>query len=287
MKLRLIVLALLLQFALNVIQAQTHQWWADNVKWDGITNYKQYISIKPGKMGPNAFYFSNGLTGTVDTQYTLEVKGQSYFTKGEVTLNPFVSINIPFGKFASLKLSGVPIEYFNTSHQLKTDRKIFWIGYYDQWAAGDLDVLFTGRLKKNPDMSLLIGLKTASGGRLDLARFTDSPQYFFNYAISWGSEKTKYHATTGFTAWQTLDGDHPQDDGWTYAFSVEQSLGKQWKIRPELYGMLAYLKDGDRPMIAKISLNHPFATGKFLFEITRGLVDFPFSGISLGYSKSW
>ena len=276
-----------LLFNLNISYSQTHEWWANNVGWDGITNYKQYISIKPGRMGPNAFFYADGLTGILDTQYSLVVKGQSYFTKGEFTVNPFISVNIPFGKFASLRLSGVPIEYFETSHELKTERKIFWLGYYDKTAAGDLDILFTGKLKSKPAMALQIGLKTATGGRLDIARFTDSPQYFFNYSISAGTRRTMFHGSTGFTAWQTLDGDHPQNDGWIFSFAADHDLGKNWRIKPELYGIIAYLKDGDRPLIAKLAVTHKFKKGNLIIECVRGINDFPFTGFNLGYLLNW
>ena len=276
-------------FLLNakLVHGQTHEWWAENVGWDGITNYKQYISIKPGRMGPNAFFYADGLTGILDTQYSLVVKGQSYFTKGEFTVNPFISLNIPFGKFASLRLSGVPVEYFETSHDLKTERKIFWLGYYDKIAAGDLNILFTGKLKSKPAMALQIGLKTATGGRLDIARFTDSPQYFFNYSISVGTSRTMFHGSTGFTAWQTLDGDHPQDDGWIFSFAADHDLGKGWRIKPEIYGIIAYLKDGDRPLIAKLTFTCQLKHGNLLFECVKGLHDFPFTGFNVGFGKSW
>ncbi|GAB1398389.1 MAG TPA: hypothetical protein PKN57_05260 [Saprospiraceae bacterium] len=267
--------------------AQTHDWWANNVGWDQKTHYKYYIDIKPARMGPNAFYYASGFTGILDTQYTLEVKANSYFTKGEITLNPYLSVNIPFGKFASLQVSGVPVEYFNTSHELKTERKIFWIGYYDKWAAGDLNVLFTGKIKSKPAMAIQVGLKTATGGRLDLARFTDSPQYFFNYAISFGNKNTMVHAVSGFTAWQTFDGDHPQDDAYIFDFSLDQHLGKAWYLKPELYGFIAYLKHGDRPIIGKVSLFRKMEHGRFMIEFVKGIVDFPYYGINLGISRSW
>jgi hypothetical protein len=235
-------------------------------------------------MGPNAFYYTNGLNGVIDTNLTLIVKIQNHFTKGEITINPFLSINIPFGKFATLQLSGVPIEYFNTSHELKTARKVFHVDYYDKFAPGDLNVLFTGKIKSEPAMAIYIGLKTASGGHLDLARFTDSPQYFFNYAISLGNNFTRYFATTGFTAWQTLNPTYPQDDGWTYAIGIDHLLGKGWRIKPELYGIVAYEKNGDRPMIAKLAFSKNIRNGAFLLDLTHGIFDFPFTSVQCGYS---
>lgn len=274
-------------FLAGSLYAQTHQWWADNVGWDGKTHYKSYIRMKPGHMGPNAFYYTNGFTGILDTQLTVVVKANSWFTEGEITLNPFISVNIPFGNKASLLLSGVPVEYFNTSHELKTERKIFWIGYYDKWAAGDLNVLFTGKICSEPAMALQIGLKTATGGRLDLARFTDSPQYFFNYSISFGKRHRMFHASSGFTAWQTLDPDHPQDDGYIFDFSVDQHIGKNWYLKPELYGFIAYLKDGDRPIIGRISVFKEIRNRRLMLEFTKGFVDFPYWGFNLGASASW
>lgn len=265
--------------------SQGHQWWANNVGWDGHSSWESYIILKPGHMGPNAFYIPNGMDGKIDTTSYLQLNANSYFTPGEVTLNPFIVWNINFGKKASLQINGAPIEYFNTSHELKTERKIFHLNYYDKFALGDVRVMFCGQIAKN--MALYVGIKTASGTNIGSARFTDTPQYFFNYSISTGSSTNHFYATAGFTAWQTYDPTHNQNDGFTYGLAYIKRFSENWTVKPELYGIVAYLHNGDRPMIASIEFKKKLFHNELNFFIRQGIFDFPFTNVGMGYKWIW
>jgi hypothetical protein len=262
------------------LSAQGHDWWAANTGWDGKSNFSKYIRLKPAWMGPNAFFIPTRLNGVVDTQYRLSSEMQVHVMKGETTINPFLTLNIPFGKRVSLEISGAPFEYFESSHQVKTDRKIFHENYDDHFAAGDVRFLFTGKIKSNPDMAIYMGLQTASGTGIGAARNTDSPLYFFSYAIRSGTERLKWYASSGFTAWQTYDDIHRQNDGWIYNLGVEWRPNPKWLIVPEINGMVAYLKDGDRPIMASARINYLMKRWNIGLGIRKGFIDWPFTTVS-------
>ena len=277
---------LVLNFIITTLGiSQTHVWWANNVGWDGHASWESYILLKPGHMGPNAFYIPNGLDGVIDTNSSLQLSANSYFTKGEVTLNPFVVWNINFGKRASIQINGAPIEFFQTSHELKTERKIFHLDYYDKIALGDVRIMFSGQIASN--MAIYIGLKTASGTNIGSARFTDTPQYFFNYSISSGKPDNHFFASAGFTAWQTYDDHHNQDDGFCYGLGYIKRLSDKMILKSELYGIIAYLRDGDRPMIASLELQKRLARNELNLFVRQGIFDFPFTNIGVGYKWIW
>jgi len=265
--------------------SQTHEWWANNVGWDGHASWESYILLKPGHMGPNAFYIPNSLDGVIDTNSSFQLSANSYFTKGEVTLNPFVVWNINFGKRASLQINGAPIEFFQTSHDLKTERKIFHLDYNDKIALGDVRFMFSGQIANN--MAIYVGIKTASGTNIGSARYTDTPQYFFNYSISSGKPGNHFFASAGFTAWQTYDDHHNQDDGFTYGLGYIKRLSSNLVLKSELYGIVAYLRDGDRPMIVSVELQKKLAKDELNFFARQGIYDFPFTNIGFGYKWIW
>jgi hypothetical protein len=275
---------LILSFAFSSnIYSQGHQWWADNVGWDGHRHFESYILLNSAHMGPNAFFMPSSLSALIDSNSFIKVSANTHFTAGEVTLNPFVTWNISFGPRASLQISGVPIEYFNTSHELKTERKIFHLNYDDNTAAGDIRFMFCGQLAKNPDIAMYVGIKTASGTKLGAARYTDTPQYFVNLSAGFGNEDNNIYGTAGFTAWQTYDPTHNQDDGYTYGIGYSRKLSNNWFIKPELYGIIAYLKNGDRPMIFLVDLIRKIKRGELNIAVTKGIFDFPYTTLSLGY----
>jgi len=261
--------------------SQGHDWWAQNTGWDGSSNFSKYLILKPAWMGPNAFYIPSKLNGVVDTNLTVENEMQTHFAKGEVTINPYIKVNIPFGKWASLEINAAPVEYFETSHEWKTNRKIFHENYNDKWAAGDVRFLFTGKIRSNPDMAVYMGLRTASGTGLGAARNTDSPQYFFNYAIRFGQEKLKWYASSGFTAWQTYEDQHKQNDGLVYNLGAEYRPDNNWLIIPEVNGIVAYRKGGDRPMMVSTRITHQVRKWNFGLNLRTGIFDWPFTTIGL------
>ena len=280
-------LLIIISFISTNLYSQDHAWWAANVGWNGYYHFQSYLSLKPAHMGPNAFFLPSGLDSQIDTNSYLQITANSHFTKGEVTVNPFITWNINFGPRASLQISGAPIEYFDMTHELKTERKIFHLNYNDHIAAGDVRFLFSGQLMRNPDMAIYVGLKTASGTKVGAARFTDTPQYFFNYSVGFGSPKSRIYGSAGFTAWQTYDFKHNQDDGYTYGIGYLRKLSDTWTFKPEVYGIIAYLKDGDRPMIVSMELTKKLNHGELCYYIKQGIFDFPFTNIGFGYKHIW
>src|SRR5436309_11324706 len=69
---------------------QSFQWWADLVKWDGVTPWQRYIKTFPKYLGPNALPVPLISNGSVDSVNAFGISGNFYFSDGDHTQNVVV-----------------------------------------------------------------------------------------------------------------------------------------------------------------------------------------------------
>jgi hypothetical protein len=237
------------------LPAQDHEWWANNVNWDGQTHWSRYITSSPRFMGPNALPIPAQNDGRIAMQHQLRMMGNAHFTTGDQTWNPRLFLDyVLVPEKISFQLNWVPVEYFQMSHDLKTERQTFHTFYNADLATGDvqlhtnIQVLEVAR--HGLDARLRIGYRFASSSLHGAARFTDAPGYFFDAgfgkAFAQKDLRIRPSLMLGFYVWQTNRADQFQNDAFLYGLGLDIDW-KDYQLQASFRGYAGYLDDGDRP----------------------------------------
>ena len=265
------------------------QWWSDLVGWDGISHWSEYQIYSPGYMGPNSLPIPSLSDGKVNNTSALTNAGQFHFSKGDNTQNIALYLNYNFLKdVISVDLFFIPVEFFQMSHAMKEERRVYY-KYYDVTnATGDAYLNTNFRVlseaKNKVDMAVRIGVKTASGGNSNPARFTDSPGYYFDVSIGkllGQSKKIRPYAMLGFYSWQTNQDRLPQNDALLYGLGIEY-IGSQLSIKNEIAGYNGYKKNGDKPSVYRLIVSKSYARLILNLKYQHGLRDYNYKTIELG-----
>src|SRR5882672_1911415 len=180
----LCLLALYL-FGYGRLGAQTLDWWSANVKWDGVTSWKRYLIFSPGFMGPNALPVPEIGNGSIDSITTVGFAGDFHFSKGDPTQNIKLIGNYCIAKgLISAHISYIPMEWFQTSHDVKGERHVYYQAYNDNHQAGDIYMNVTlqllNKFRKYIHLAARLGYRFPTGTLTGAARYTDSPGYYFD-----------------------------------------------------------------------------------------------------------
>jgi hypothetical protein len=285
-----LVFALCLMFFSASLTAQDEQWWRNNVNWDGVSGYQKYIKFSPGFMGPNALPVPFVRNGLIDSVSCFTITASGHFRKGEVTFNPalYASYVLVPGVI-SFDAWYVPAEWFQTSHELKTERKIYYWYYNTKWAKGDA-VLNTNiqLLKKQKDvfqLALRMGFRFPTSNGVGAARFTDGAGYYFdlNAGKAMNPSKTFYwKAMLGFYSWQLGNLVQQQNDALLFGAGAEYK-NKKRLFECSVAGYMGYLKNsGDKPLVARVGYEEQLKNMKLQIRLQQGLNDFRYTSLEAG-----
>jgi hypothetical protein len=269
-------------------------WWRELVEWDGVTHWSQYYTFSPGRMGPNALPVPELLNGRIDNRNFVGLGGQAHFSKGDNTQNFTLYFNYNLMEdVVSIRVFLVPIEIFQMSHAVKEERKVYFEYYDVNHAVGDFYVdtnIQLLREDKSPlDAALRIGIKTASSGLLNPARFTDSPGYYFD--VSFGRTlfesngiEMKAYGMGGFYCWQTNVPGRPQNDALMYGLGYDIKIGS-YTLSNHLTGFHGWHENGDSPLVARLNLEKRFNKTFAQLNCQKGFRDFRYKSIEakIGY----
>lgn len=269
--------------------AQTSEWWVNTVKWDGITHWSRYIITQPAYMGPNALPVPRIGNGNIDTTFFIGATANFHFSNGDNTQNPTLYANYCFAKgIISMDASWVPYEHYSMSHAIKTERRVFYIKYYDDNAKGDIhlntNIQVLNKWRKHIQLALRIGFRFPAGGDLETARFSDGSGYYFDisYGKPFGNSHFKWIGMAGFYTWQLNQDRHRQDDAFLFGNGIEYDF-KSWKWQTYVAGYLGYLRNsGDKPIVARASVEKRLKRMSLLFGFQQGLHDFKYSSGEIG-----
>lgn len=272
----------------------------------------QVTQISPYYFGPNAFPVPDMLDGRVSGELRIELAGDHFFgERGDHTTDAALKVNVPlWTKRANLTLWMPVMEWYRNSDENITACRI-QPAYQDDAKKGSLggDVyvsvdmwLLQERTDKKfrPDWTLRAALKTASGGDFHLARYYDSPGYFFDtslaksFALGKGrwNHRLKVVGSTGFLCWQTDNG--RQNDAVQYGvmlkwenryFSLSQAFGgyNGWEHNASNGGNLAH----DCPMTLKTFFSYRIKQWEVVAAYQYGLRDYPYQQVRLGLAYNW
>ncbi|MDA0195435.1 MAG: hypothetical protein O2887_05440 [Bacteroidetes bacterium] len=271
--------------------SQSLQWWADNVGWDGETHWSEYLIYSPKYTGPNAMPVPNISKGRIENITYLRIGANYYHRSGDQTFNPALYLNYNFLKERiSVDLFMVPMELYSVSHRRKTERNVYYKFYDKKSAIGDVyintNIQLLRQSQNKIDLALRIGLKTASSGLDNPARFIDSPGYYFDASIGKTFQLNdlsfRSFAMLGFYAWQTNDESLRQNDALLYGFGYEIEK-KTWSFSQNLRGYSGYHHIGDKPVVMKISAEKQLGNKTFFFlNYQYGIRNFLYQGFELG-----
>lgn len=270
-------------------QAQTFEWWARLVHWDGVSEWPKYMITQPAYMGPNALPVPRIGNGSIDSVFSMATTGSFHFSKGDNTQNMTLYANYCLVKDRiSFDASWIPYEHFTMTHATKEQRHVFSYFYYDQQATGDIHLNTTIQLlnmwRKYIQLALRIGYRFPTGNELGTARYTDGPGYYFD--LSFGKPFTgstlKWIGMLGFYSWQMINLNRRQDDAFLFGSGVEWN-GKTCRLQSYIAGYLGYLENGgDKPIVFRTSFEKRIKRISILLNFQQGLHDFHYSTVETG-----
>lgn len=252
----------------------------------------QYLIYSPRYFGPNAFPMPELMGGRLSTRWEVELRGEFHTMKGDQTKDVFARLYIPIaqGK-AGVTVSGVIREFYKTSTEVRDERNAVEIEpvipcYGDVVVNCYYQVL---RSEKWADVVVSANLKTASGGRLCDARYTDAASYWFDCHIGrtlWQNERASLRAQglIGFYCWMTNSMVHRQNDALCYGLGLQGSY-RSFSLDCDYSGIQGYRGDGDKPMVIRTKLNYEIKKNILSFRYKHGVKDHLYDTYSLAYIR--
>jgi hypothetical protein len=270
-------------------RAQTMDWWANNVGWDGVTSWKRYLIFSPGFMGPNALPVPEMGRTVIDSISAIGATVNFHFSKGDPTQNIKLIGNFCIVKnIISADLVYIPMEWFQTTHEVKTERKVYYMAYNEKRQSGDvylnLNLRIFEKWRKQVEMMLRLGYRFPTGSITGAARYTDSPGYYFDLTagkpLSPGGP-LKVLGLLGFYVWQTNQDLHFQDDAFVFGAGLEYNKDS-WRIDFNSVGYLGYMNNGDKPVVVRIGAQKIIHHMTAILRLQRGLHDFDYTTLETG-----
>jgi hypothetical protein len=271
-------------------QEEDYTWWNNKHGHDGITNWMYYMKYAPAYFGPNALPVPEIRNALSDTMIALESDLDLHFSQGDNTQNLFIKLSIPFLKGrVSLEMFGVPIEHFKMD-TLTRDERVARNYEGEGYALGDLYISTLIQITRNyrnwPDLLLGITLRTASGGNLGNARFTDAPGYYFDLSAGKSyrlgdAYQIRPYAMLGFYVYHTNREDWRQNDAFLYGLGLS-AYSQRWTFSASWGGYKGYFNDGDAPMVARANVLYKFRKLQLKLAFQQGLHDFKYSSVRVG-----
>lgn len=272
-----------------ISRAQDHNWWANNVGWDGVTHWSRYLISQPAFLGPNALPVPKIGNGRIDSVSSISVTGNLHFSPGDNTQNISLYANYCLVKdLVSFDIAWVPYERFRMTHEMKGKRHVFHQFYYDKEATGDIllntNIQVLKKWRKHIDLLLRVGYRFPAGSGFGLARTSDGPGYYFNMAFGkpFRNSQFRWIGMAGFYAWQMISDRHHQNDAFLFGTGVEWQK-KNTIIQTYGAGYLGYLeKSGDKPVLLRATMEQRLNRHSLLLGFQQGLRDFEYTSVEFG-----
>ncbi len=271
-------------------QQADYQWWNERHGWDGVSPFEKYLHLEPGRMGPNALPVPEAVFFLWDSMHYSSNILQYHHTSGENTGSLKFSLHYHIDRRVVFKVWMVAAEYFS-SNEIIRDFRAARTYEGRGWATGDLCAETHWHIlrsqNKLPDITFRTGIKTASGNRVEDARFTDTPGYYFDFnfrkIFHYTNWKFQWYGMAGFYAYQTYSTIHKQNDAFLYAAGA-RAQNKHWGVDTHLRGYLGYLSMYDKPIVVSISTFLFVSKDLLILRMERGNKSWPFTAIHLAYN---
>lgn len=252
------------------------------------------LVYSPRYFGPNAFPVPEMRDGLVSQRYEVELRGEYHYYSGDKTQDLVARVLLPFVRGrAGVEVLWCIKEKYKMTPETRDER--FAIETESPIKYGG-DIIFSSffqvlKNEKWADIVISANLKTASGGRLCDARFTDAASYWFDANIGrdvWKSKdglaSVRMQLLGGFYCWMTNDNVHRQNDAIAYGAGVTGKYGN-FTLATNMAGFFGYENNGDRPVHWRNNLTYEIKKNILSFRYTHGIKDRLYDTYSLGYIR--
>jgi len=299
------IILVLLATLPEIVFSQDYSWWNTHQNWDGVTAWNNYMIYSPAYLGPNALPVPFSEKGRVQNRTFIRFYTDAHFLPGDKTQDIGGRLYVPvISGIVALEAWGIIQEHYQMTDAEAINRRVRH-QKAGGFAVGDAYFATVVRLlkgRKFPDIVFRIGLRTASGNKLEDARYTDSPGYFFD--LSLGKDLTlgvknhiRMYGMLGFYSWQTNLTNNQQDDAVLYGVGADFHLHKSI-LSISLDGYSGYfgndtliiinpekpLSFKDRPLVLRAKIEQWFGEWKLGLRYQAGLHDFQYQSVRLEIS---
>jgi len=239
--------------------------------------------IAPAYFGPNALPVIDMLDGLTRRELSVELAGEGYigFTQNN-TVDIFARARVPlFTRWANLCI-WMPVYGWYDQYDGKGS------GAGDVYLSTEVQILHnewfkTDKAKYIPQMTLRLGMKTASGEQFERRRHFDCPGYFFDVAIGqtipMNQVSLRLAGSAGFLCWQTDNA--RQNDAVMYGLQA-QLRHEYCSIQATWGGYVGWERHGDAPMTIKVRAAGHVKGFEPYVQYQYGIKDYPFHQIRVG-----
>ncbi|GHT30267.1 hypothetical protein AGMMS49574_09460 [Bacteroidia bacterium] len=273
--------------SLNAQEEDDGSWWREQMK---------DLVYSPRYFGPSAFPMPELRSGKVSTHYEIEARGEYHYYTGDVTTDLYLRALLPFVRGrAGLEVSFIVLEKYKLTEATRVERHASLTECpSNERYNGDVVInAFYQVLESEKwfDAMISLNLKTASGGRLVDARFTDAATYWMDATVGKdlaksydGAYSLRMQAMAGFYCWMTNDIVHRQNDAILYGVGFTGILDKV-TLSSNLSGFNGYDHNGDNPLQLRNSAQFEFKNNIISFRYAHGMKDCLYDTYSLGYIR--
>jgi hypothetical protein len=252
------------------------------------------LIYSPRYFGPNAFPMPIMRDGLVSDRYEVELRGEYHYYTGDQTWDLVGRLLLPFfrGK-AGIEVNWCFKEKYKLTLETKEERHAARANGPNNYS-GDIVIGSFFQILKNEkwmDIVISANIKTASGGCLSDARFTDAATYWFDVNIGrnlWksvdGKSSIRMQLLAGFYCWTTNSMVHRQNDAIAYGGGITGKY-KGFTLSTDLSGFRGYENNGDRPIHWRNNLRYEIKKNIISFRYTHGIKDNLYDSYSLGYIR--
>lgn len=252
------------------------------------------IIYSPRYFGPNGFPIPELRESCVGSRFEAEVRGEYHYYSGDKTKDFYTRAYIPIVKGkAAIEVSAIVWEDYKLTPETRDER---FAAETESPISYNGDVIISSlfQLLRDPKLGnvmLSLNLKTASGGRLADARFTDAASYWFDVTVGRTLFENKeqkmsfsVQGLVGFYCWMTNDRVHRQNDAINYGIGFTAKL-QNFKLQSDFSGFHGYENNGDRPMIIRNNLTYEYKKNGLSFRYYHGMKDRLYESYTLGYIR--
>ena len=239
--------------------------------------------IAPAYFGPNALPIIDMSDGLVSRDLRAELACEGYIGyHNNNTVDLFARVHVPlFTRWANLTV-WMPVYGWYEQYDGKGS------GAGDVYISTDIQILHNEWFKSDkaryiPQMTLRLGMKTASGEQFERRRHYDCPGYFFDAAIgqtfTMGPLSLRLAGSAGFLCWQTDNG--RQNDAVMYG--LQANLRHEYvSLQATWGGYVGWERHGDAPMSIKARVAGHAKGFEPYVQYQYGIKDYPFHQIRVG-----
>ena len=287
----LFIILLFLLISIPSFAQEDYTWWNQIHGWEpGMPGWRNWMKISPAYLGPNALPVPEIKRGFLSKESEIRLTVSGHFHSGDPTQDLSGSAYIPFanGKIA-VEMYGVIVEHYNYTEEIRDerisrDRNGKGIAFGDLYFSTMIQLI---KDRKFPNTLLRVALRTASGGNLEAARYSDSPGYFMDLSFSKDFKKEdvilfRPVAMIGFYSWQTNDELNLQNDALLYGLGADLERNN-WRFTSTCSGYYGYKNNGDRPVQLNFDLRKDCSKTAFKIGYQHGLHDWLYKTVRFSF----